>query len=39
MVPSPETTAPGEGLYPEACVRKQVLAEVSISAEQTKVPC
>lgn len=38
-VPSPETTAPREGLYLMAFVRKQELAQISISTEQAKVPC
>lgn len=40
MIPSPETTtAPREGLYLMACVRKQELAQISISTEQAKMPC
>lgn len=39
MVPSPETTVPREGLYLMACMRKQELAQISISTEQAKVSC
>lgn len=38
MVPS-QSTAPRERLYLMACVRKQELAQISISAEQAKVSC
>lgn len=39
VVPSPETAAPREGLHLMAFVRKQELAQISISTEQAKVAC